>query len=123
MRRLRALRIIADHITDHHNVVQVHLLHCSGLRCTSLYPLAAGIRLAEEFCIEQTRSTAGPNDQVPALRDVRYSAKRNPCSGRRVLFAELRAVREQGLTRTDSSGIKKYCIIPERVSVVLSEGE
>src|SRR6185295_5963107 len=98
----------ASNITDYRNVVvQIHLLFHSGLRCTALHPLAAGVRLAEEVCLEQPRSPAGPNDQMPALRNVRYPTKRHRCVGRRVLFPELRAVGEQGLTGTEfSSGIK-----------------
>lgn len=97
----------APHITVYRNVVvQIHFLFYSGLRCTSHHPLAAGVRLGEEFFIEQARSPAGPDDQVSALRHVRYPTKRHPCSGRRVLFPELRAVREQGLTRADSSGTR-----------------
>jgi hypothetical protein len=72
----------ASHIMDYRNVVvQIHLLFDSGIRSTSLHPLAAGVRLAGEFCIAQTRSPAGPNDQVSALRDVHYPTKRHPCSG------------------------------------------
>ena len=104
-------RIEGDHaslIMDYRNaVVQIYLLFDSGIRSTSLYPLAAGVRLDEQVCLEQPRSPAGPNDQMPALRNVRYPTKRHRCVGRRVLFPELRAVGEQGLTGTEfSSGIK-----------------
>lgn len=114
----------ASHITDYRNVVvQIHLLFYFGLRCTALHPLAAGVRLASELFIKQTRSPAGPNDQVPALRDVYHATKRHRCLGRRVLFPELRAVREQGLIRNESRARQNYASLLKAFPSLLSEGE